>query len=116
MNIVLIGAGGFLGSRLVKSFLSSTMDLELQVLSSSLSSNADFEVSYYHWPESSLSDGAYKEIFCNADSIIYAAGAGVQPGNEADEESVYAINPSAFVTLEEMRSVQHGWMRNGAPR
>jgi nucleoside-diphosphate-sugar epimerase len=92
MNIVLIGAGGFLGSRLVKSFLSSTMDLELQVLSSSLSSNADFEVSYYHWPESSLSDGAYKEIFCNADSIIYAAGAGVQPGNEADEESVYAIN------------------------
>jgi uncharacterized protein YebE (UPF0316 family) len=31
-------------------------------------------------------------------------------------QSVYAINPSAFVTLEEARSVQHGWMRNGMPR
>lgn len=31
-------------------------------------------------------------------------------------QSVYSINPSAFVTLEEMRGVQHGWMRNGAPR
>jgi len=30
--------------------------------------------------------------------------------------SVYAINPNAFVTLEEARGVQHGWMRNGAPR
>jgi nucleoside-diphosphate-sugar epimerase len=92
MNIVLIGAGGFLGDRLLKSFLSSTIDHELRVLSSSLSSNADFKVSHYHWPESSLSDDTYKEIFCNADSIIYAAGAGIQPGNNADEESVYALN------------------------
>lgn len=26
-------------------------------------------------------------------------------------KAVYAINPNAFVTLEETRSVQHGWMR-----
>ncbi len=31
-------------------------------------------------------------------------------------QSVYAINPDAFVTLEETRSVQHGWMRHSAPR
>jgi uncharacterized protein YebE (UPF0316 family) len=31
-------------------------------------------------------------------------------------QSVYGINPNAFVTLEETRGVQHGWMRNGAPR
>jgi len=31
-------------------------------------------------------------------------------------QSVYAINPNAFVTLEEARGVQHGWMRHSAPR
>lgn len=31
-------------------------------------------------------------------------------------QSVYAINPNAFVTLEETRGVQHGWMRHSAPR
>jgi uncharacterized protein YebE (UPF0316 family) len=31
-------------------------------------------------------------------------------------QSVYAINPNAFVTLEEARGVQHGWMRHSMPR
>jgi len=100
MNVVLIGAGGFLGNRLLKSFLSSPVNLDLSVLSSSLSSTADFEARYYRWPASSLSDDTYKELFCKAGSIIYAAGAGIQPGNEANEESVYALNlhePAALV-------------------
>jgi len=80
-----------LGQSLLKSFL-ATKDLELTVLSSSLKSRSDFKVNYYHWPETSLSDDGYKDLFCKADSIIYAAGAGIQPGSESDEKSIYALN------------------------
>ena len=92
MNIVLIGAGGFLGNNLLKSFLAASKDFELTIFSSSLKSSPDFKVNYYHWPESSLCDDVYKDIFCKADSIIYAAGAGIQPGIATDEKSIYELN------------------------
>jgi len=92
MNLVLIGAGGFLGNNLLRSFLSASKDFQLTILSSSLISSPDFKVHYYHWPESSLNDESYKDIFRKADIIIYAAGAGIQPGVEADEESIYSLN------------------------
>jgi nucleoside-diphosphate-sugar epimerase len=92
MKIVLIGAGGFLGNNLLRSFLAATKDIELTVLSSSLQSIPGFKVSYYRWPESSLVDDVYKDLFCKAYSIIYAAGAGIQPGSELSEETIYALN------------------------
>lgn len=105
MNIVLIGAGGFLGKHLLKSFLTGTQNIELTVFSSSLRSNSkalSYAVEYYRWPENSLSDTSYKDLFCRSDVIIYAAGAGVQPKAEADERSIYALNlyePARLVNL-----------------
>ena len=92
MNLVLIGAGGFLGNNLLRSFLSVSKDFQLTILSSSLRSNPVFKVQYYRWPESSLSDDSYKDIFGKADTIIYAAGAGIQPGVETNEETIYSLN------------------------
>lgn len=104
MNIVLIGAGGFLGNHLLKLFLAQTKNLELTVFSSTLKPGPDpsFKIQYYQWPECSLNDSNYKDILGKSDIIIYAAGAGIQPKSEADDKSIYALNlyePAKLVHL-----------------
>jgi len=102
MNIVVIGAGGFLGNHLLRSFLTQTKNFKLTVFSSTLKpGNPSYKIQYYHWPENSLADAVYKQAVCNADIIIYAAGAGIQPKTETDERTIYELNlyePARLVT------------------
>jgi len=96
MKVVLIGAGGFLGSSLLKGLSQGGEIKEWHLLYSSEEafSHADYN-SYcyvYRWPQHSLQDDAYKKIFIDADVIIYAAGAGIQPGKDVNDETIFNLN------------------------
>lgn len=96
MKIVLIGARGFLGSALFKGlykeddgtawhlFFSSTEFLQIPL------SNCYYHV--YKWPQHSLKDEAYEKVLVDADVVIYAAGAGIQPGENANDKLIYNLN------------------------
>ncbi len=96
MKIVLIGARGFLGSALLKGLYKDEDSIEWHLFFSSTGSlQTPFNNCYYHvykWPWHSLSDGAYEKIFADADVIIYAAGAGIQSGEDANEEIIFNLN------------------------
>ncbi len=96
MKIALIGPGGFLGSSLLKGLAGNT-DIEAwHLLSSSVDisfpNSRNCYTHFYKWPLNSLSDDSYKNIFLDADVILYAAGAGIQPGKDDNKEIIYNLN------------------------
>lgn len=93
MNIVLIGAGGFLGTHILTD-LSKVNEYQWQLLTSSgaASISANFTCHPYTWPKQSLANDTYTDVFGKADVIIYAAGAGIQPGENVQEEQITALN------------------------
>lgn len=96
MKIVLIGAGGFLGNALFKNLHKQKNSIEWHLFSSSTESQQNqFDNCRYHiykWPQHSLADSGYEKTFADADVIIYAAGAGIQPRENADENIIFNLN------------------------
>lgn len=96
MKIVLIGAGGFLGSALLKGLHKDGDKNEWHLFFPSVGAQqASYNNCHYHiynWPQHSLSDATYAKLFADADVIIYSAGAGIQPGENANDELIFNLN------------------------
>ena len=95
MKIVIIGAGGFLGSSLFNWLRQDDIDIEWHLFFPSTDLQQvpnNCYLHFYKWPQHSLNDDAYEKIFADADVIIYAAGAGIQPRENANEELIYHLN------------------------
>jgi nucleoside-diphosphate-sugar epimerase len=94
MKIILIGSGGFLGKAIYKGLFKKDTENEWHWLSSSPPSLAATTTHHllYKWPLQSLADDSFTSIFTNADVIIYAAGAGIQPDANADNATIFNLN------------------------
>lgn len=94
MKIVLIGSGGFLGKAIYKGLFKNDAQSEWHLLSSSPPSLATAAAHHkiYKWPTHSLADKGFADVLANADVIIYAAGAGIQPEANADDASIFNLN------------------------
>lgn len=96
MNLVLIGAGGFLGTALLNKFRTQPRTFsKLHIYSSShqtVDGETRIQAHYYNWPQLSIMHAVSQKIIRDADIIIYAAGAGIQSAEVNDPARIYNLN------------------------